>query len=308
MYDLLLQSAYPMAVKPSQMIRPEAVKVWQYYLDKNPHIETYSITEKDPNYTVTWKPDEFVEPKFDTKITSIINTTFRLQPYYYFNPFVKDSEDLMKQHHISKTTVFKKALEFFHNKYYVSVPSEEAINIPEKDIADKYLLINKINTTVQFLIQDKAKVYAYAELINKEGKYYQTKNIAAEPGWGPFLYDAVMLMLDKPIHPSTSLSSESFAVINNYLHNRPDVIKAEFPGRTFTSLDLNGKETFEEKYFKVLNYTYTINNSTRRMYFMNWYQKSLEFEKQMTAKLPNWKKVRFEQALRWFHLRYMEIV
>ena len=147
-------------------------------------------------------------------------------------------------------------------------------------------------------------IHGYMWATNYKGEYYIVERISADKGWGPFLYDTVMLMLDKPIHPSTSLTTDSFNVINNYLHNRPDVIKTLYPGKLYTSLDYNNRITNEEKYYKVLNYTYTIHNTERRQQKMAWYNESLKFEQKLVASLPNWKHIRFEQAKRWFNMQY----
>jgi len=305
LYELLMQSIYPLGLKPSEMIRPEAINVWKKF-QQNPNIETQPINSTSLNYAVAWKPDEFAEPIVGAPELGIINQIYKLHPYNYFRPYVEESEQIIKNNNISKTTVFKHALDFFQSKYYVESFVLETLNIPNKDITDKYLIINKENNTIQFLIQDKSKIYGYAELTN-DGKYYQTKNIAAESGWGPFLYDTVMLMLDKPIHPSVSLTTDSFNVINNYLHNRPDVIKSLYPGKLYKALDYNNKMTQDEKYYKVLNYTYTIHNTERRENITNWYNQSLKFEQQLTASLPNWKHIRFEQAKRWFNMQYLSV-
>lgn len=303
LYELLMQSIYPLGLKPSEMIRPEAINVWKKF-QQNSNIETEPITSTSLNYAVAWKPDEFAEPIVGAPELQIINQIFKLHPYNYFRPYMEESENIIKNNNISKTVVFKHALDFFQSKYYVESFVLETLNIPNKDVTDKYLIVNKENSTIQFLIQDKSKIFGYAELTN-DGKYYQTKNIAAETGWGPFLYDTVMLMLDKPIHPSESLTTDSFTVINNYLHNRPDVIKSLYPGKLYTAIDLNNRMNHEEKYYKVLNYTYTINNVSRRETVMNWYNQSLKFEQQLTASLPNWKNIRFQQAKRWFNMQYL---
>lgn len=303
MYELLMQSVYPLGVKPSQMIRPEAISVWKKFL-QNSNIESEVIPSTSVNYAVAWKPDEFAQPIVGADELNIINRVYKLHPYNYFQPYIQHSEEIIKEYQISKKKVIQQALDFFQSKYYVeSFIYEKVMSIPQKDVTGKYLLINKENNTVQFLIQDKAKIYAYGELTN-DSKYYQTKNIAADQGWGPFLYDTIMLMLDKPIHPSTSLTTDSFTVLNNYLYNRPDVIKTLYPGKLYTGVDLNNKMNVDEKYYKVLNYLYTINNTQRRQEMTNWYQTSLQFEQEMVGKMPNWKQIRFDQAKRWFNMNY----
>lgn len=303
LYELLMQSIYPLGVKPSQLIRPEAINVWKKFLS-NPHIKSETLPSTSNNYAVAWKPDEFAEPIVGSEELNLINRTYKLHPYNYFQPYLQHSEQIIKDQQLSKKKIMQQALDFFHSKYYVeSFIYEKVMSIPNLDLTDKYLLINKESNTVQFLIQDRAKIYAYGELTNS-GKYYQTNNVAAEHGWGPFLYDCMMLMLDKPIHPSVSLTTDSFTVLNNYLYNRPDVIKTLYPGKLHTAIDLDQHMNRDEKYYKVLNYIYTINNTERRNQMNQWYQTSLKFEQEMISKLPNWKHIRFEQAKRWFNMQY----
>lgn len=304
MHELLLQSVYPLGIKPSDMIRPQAISIWNRFL-QNSNVKTQLIPSTSINYATVWKPDEFAEPVLNAdNELNIINRVYKLHPYNYFQPYVQHSEEIIAQQNINKKKILRDALDFFHSKYYVeSFIYEKVLSIPQKDVTGKYLLINKEGNTVQFLIQDKAKIYAYGELTN-DSKYYQTKNIAADQGWGPFLYDTIMLMLDKPIHPSVSLTIDSFTVLNNYLYNRPDVIKTLYPGKLYTGVDLDHKMQHEEKYYKVLNYLYTINNTERREQTNSWYKTSLQFEQQMVDKMPNWKQIRFNQAKRWFNLNY----
>lgn len=307
LYEILMQSVYPMSVKPSQMIRPEAISVWKKFL-ANPRIKSQELTSASNDYAVSWKPDEFAEPIVAADELQIINRLYKMEPYPYFRQYIENSETTIKDLHLVKSKILSQALEFFQSKYYVQVENfvAEKVVVPEKDITDKYLLINKTgNNNIEFLIQDKSKIYAYGEL-TAETKYYQTKNIAAEQGWGPFLYDCIMLMLDKPIHPSVSLTTDSFNVLNNYIHHRPDVIKTLYPGKLHDFVDLDQHANTEEKYYKVLNYLYTINNTQRRQYFTTWYQNSLAFEQQMTEKMPKWKEVRFNQAKRWFNMQYLQ--
>lgn len=304
-YEILMQTVYPLGVKPSQMIRPEAIEVWKKFL-ANPRITTEEISSDSNDYSVAWKPDEFAEPIVGAQQLQYVNKIYKMRPYPYFSQFIDNSKQIIKDLSLVKSKILSQALDFFQSKYYVHVEKLEKVVIPQKDISDKYLIINKSDgDAIEFLIQDKNKIYAYSE-VNRRNNYYQTKNVAAEEGWGPFLYDTMMLMLDKPIHPSMSLTTDSFNVLNNYLHNRPDVIKTLYPNTQYTSIDLDQKMNYEEKYYKVLNYLYTINNTERRQYFENWYKNSLQFEQQMIQKLPNWKKVRFNQAKRWFNMQYFQ--
>jgi hypothetical protein len=45
----------------------------------------------------------------------------------------------------------------------------ESVKIPDLNnfIKDKYLLIKKQSRTIEFIIQDKSKIYGYAEILTK---------------------------------------------------------------------------------------------------------------------------------------------
>jgi hypothetical protein len=193
----------------------------------------------------------------------------------------------------------------FEFKKHVYKEIDEAVSIPEKDTTNLYFIVNKKTSSIQFLIQDKSIIYGYAELIIKPN-YYQVINVAAERGYGPFLYDSIMSYLDKPIRPNRSLSHDAYSVWNNYFLHRTDIQKTSINKDDYwNTLDLNNKQVSDKKYLDPINHLYTITDTTRKQKVLDWYNKSLEFQDNMIKLLPKWIDIRFNFAQKWFYNKYM---
>lgn len=299
MYSLMMQTIYPLGLKPSDKITPSALNVWKNF-NTNNNINKTTLDPNDINFADKWLPDvnsEYIIDAVDE--LKLINTIFVMKQSNWFQPFVMESVNKIKELNIDTKKVFKECKDFFYDKYYVTT---ESVNIPNKDITDKYLLVDVKGNTIQFLIQNKKDIFAYGEL-TKDNNYYQIDKISAEPGWGPFLYDTIMLYLDKPIRPDFSLSKSAWQVWDNYLNNRPDVIKT-LAKKQIGIIDLDFKERTNPDLVKPINYLYTINNNTRNTYIMDWYNKSLEFSNEMISKLPNWKTLRFNRGKAFHNMKY----
>jgi len=165
---------------------------------------------------------------------------------------------------------------------------------------DKFLLINKKTSSIEFLIQDKSKIYAYLELLNKS-EYYQEINIAAEKGFGPIIHDLAMYILDKPIRPNRSLTSKALNVWNSYYHYRNDVIKTKIKKDKWNTLDLDNKEI--KQYTDIINNLYSLNNIDYNVKEL--LNKSKKYEKEMLNILPNWLYLRFKQGKTYFNTKYI---
>lgn len=299
MYSLMFQTVYPMGIKPSKTIRPAALNVYKQFYTNTNVIKT-PITESDLNYTTTWQPDVSLPERESPEETKYINHVFKMVPSNWYLPFVHDSEEFIKEENINVNAIFKQCLDYFESKYSVSA---EAVNIPTKDITDKYLILNSKVSSCEFLIQDKSKIYGYAELIKKSG-YYQVINIAAEQGWGPFLYDTLMVYLDMPIRPNRSLTREAWNVWNIYNNERQDVIKKPV-SEIWDSVDLDHKNITQSHIVEPVNYLYTINDSKRQIEARGWLDGSKKlFVDQMVKVMPDWIIKRFNQAKLWFNHKY----
>jgi hypothetical protein len=179
----------------------------------------------------------------------------------------------------------------------------ERVNIPDIPINDLYLIVNNKLTTIEFIIQDKSKIYGYAEL-TKQYNHYYIVNVAAENKYGPLLYDTIMLYLDKPVRPNRSLTHQAYNVWNNYLNNREDVTKIPCEN-IFNSIDLDNAVRKDKTLTEVINNYYTINNPNRKQQISDWYEKSLTFQNEMISKLPDWLNIRFKTARKWFLSMYI---
>ena len=184
-------------------------------------------------------------------------------------------------------------------KKSISVP-----NIPlDKGL---YFIVNEKGSTMEFIIQDKAVIYGYAELLDKN-TYYSVVNVAAIKGYGPLLYDSIMLYLNKPVQPNASLTGDAYNVWNNYFANRSDVYKTNATN-TYKTLDYNKTMTKAPEFLNVANTVYTIKDPVRKKEMKEWYSNSKNFEREMITKLPNWVDVRFRTAKRWFADKYTTIL
>lgn len=304
MYTLMLQSLYPKGIKPSAIIRPSAINVYKHFIS-NPNIKTNLVPTTDPNFADEWRPDVDVMPREAPEETKIINTVFKQQPEAWFVPFIEESNTIIKEQNINTSEVFKKCLTYFMIKYDNSrVPVYETITIPNKDTTGKYLLVNETGNNIEFLIQDKSAIFGYAEL-TKKSTYYQVVNVAAEPGFGPFLYDTIMSYLDKPVRPCRSLTKEAWNVWNKYCNQRPDVTKKEVSTNTWDNVDLDHRYVTTSTAVEPLNYLYTIKDDKRKTEAIDWqYDSYNNFVQPMKEKLPEFMKIRFNQAKLWFNKQY----
>lgn len=307
MYTLILQSLYPNGVKPSYIIKPTAHSIWKQFT-KHPNIVTTPLPESDKNYTTKWEPAKgFSNDGYVEEDVEVINTIFSMTPLEWFQPFIIDSEKIIAEQNINTKNIFKQCLEYFYSKYYATtenVALDVAVNIPTKDITDKYLIVHEKGASIQLMIQNKSRIYGYAEVL-KRPSYYQIVNIAAEPGWGPFLYDTVMLSLDKPVRPNHSLTTNAWRVWNTYMNDRGDVIKKQITTDVWTDIDLDQKMSTKSSLVEPLNYLYTIKDSERKTETTDWQYKSAnEFVSPMTKVLPDWKEKRFNQGKMYFNTKY----
>jgi len=301
MYALILQTLYPKYIKPSYIIRPAALKVWKEFFS-NDNIITKELSTDDKNYTASWEPAKGFDPDgYDDRYTYVINTLFSMTPYEWYQPFLIDSDNAIRDNNINAKQIFRQCLDFFHDKYYAT---SESITVPTKDVSDKYLMVLEKGSSIQLMIQCKSKIYGYAEVLNKQ-TYFQIINIAAEPGYGPYLYDTLMLWLDKPVRPSHSITSEALSVWMNYLNNRPDVIKKNVTKDVWDEIDLDQRMSTSSSAIEPLNYLYTIKDKKRSTDVTDWwYNSEQQFVNQMVERLPGWKEIRFNQAKMWFNNKY----
>lgn len=301
MYALILQTLYPKYIKPSYIIRPAALKVWKEFFS-NDNIITKELSTDDKNYTASWEPAKGFDPDgYDDRYTYVINTLFSMTPYEWYQPFLIDSDNTIRDKNINTKQIFKQCLDFFYDKYYAT---SERMSAPNKDVSDKYLLVMEKAASTQLMIQDKGKIYGYSEVLTMP-TYYQIVNIAAEPGYGPYLYDTLMLWLDKPVRPSHSITSEALSVWKNYMNNRPDVTKKSVTKDVWEDADLDQRMSTSSSAIEPLNYLYTINDEKRSKDVTDWYFHSeQQFVNQMVERLPGWKEIRFNQGKMWFNNKY----
>jgi hypothetical protein len=307
MYMLMLQQLYPMGVKPSHIIKPEAHSIWKQFAGQ-PNVITEPLPQTDTSYTTKWEPAKgFSNDKYVEEDVEAINTIFYMEPLEWFQPFLIDSDRIIAEQNINTKNIFKQCLEYFYSKYYVTTENntlDVAVNVPTKDITDKYLIVHEKGASIQLMIQNKSQIYGYAEVLKRPG-YYQIVNIAAEPGWGPFLYDTVMLSLDKPVRPNHSLTTNAWRVWNTYMNQRDDVMKKPVTTDVWDDIDLDQKMSTKSSLVEPLNYLYTIKDNERKTETTDWQDKSNnEFVNQMTKVLPDWKEKRFNQGKMYFNTKY----
>lgn len=314
MYNLILQFLYPKGIKPSTTIRPAAINVYKHFLN-DPNIKTNTVPESDPNFADMWLPDVKLLPREAPEELKIINTVFKKQPESWFLPFLKQSDEIIKQKNIPVNLIFSNALTYFDVKYdqsreLVTIESistttiPKNISIPVKDTTSKFFLVNEKGSNIEFMIQDKGKIFGYAELL-KKSDYYQIANVAAEKGWGPLLYDSIMLYLDKPVRPNRSLSSDAWVVWNNYCDNRTDVTKKEINQHIWNTVDLDHTEVSKTSIIEPVNYVYTISDPTRKNNTINWvYNSEKPITLPDTMSYDKWKELRFIQGRKYFYTKY----
>lgn len=300
MYSLMLQSLYPMGVKPSRLIRPIPLRIWKSFMS-NPNITNKMLSANDKNYITELVPSPGFDDVFDDGDVEVINTVFYMHPQEWFVPFITESDEIIIEKKIDVKKVFKQCLDFFHDKYYSTTESAE---IPVKDVTDKYLLVDEKGASIQLMIQDANKIYGYAELLKKP-TYYQVINVAAEKGWGPFLYDTVMSYLDMPIRPNRSVTREALGVWNKYLKQRDDVKKTPVKTDVWDSIDLDQKLDTKSSLVEPLNYTYTITDDGRKTEAIDWqYDSTTNFVNPMKAIVSDFIAKRFNQGKMYFNKRY----
>jgi len=301
MYSLILQSLYPMGVKPSRLIRPVPIKIWKIFLTQ-PNIITTTLPKSNKNYITKLVPAAGFDDIYTKEDTDIVNTIFYMQPLEWFQPFIIDSEEIIIEKNINTKEIFKECLTFFDNRYYSTTESK---SIPNKDISDKYLLVKETTSSIQFIIQDKPGIiFGYSELLKKPD-YYQEINTAAESGYGPFLYDTVMSYLDKPVRPNRSLTKEAWNVWNNYFNQRPDVTKTPISDDIWDSVDLQHKLNTKSSIVEPVNYLYSINDEKRKTDAIDWqYKSTQQLVNPMKDISPNWLETRFNQGKKYFNSKY----
>ena len=245
---------------------------------------------------IDWKPAN------EQKIIELLPQDAE-KSYIWLNELMDKSARVVAERGIDPDSVFAECIEFYHGKHH-SMTTESVTTAPIKDVKDKYLIVNDKASSIEFIIQDKSNIYGYAELLKKPN-YNQVVNVAAESGWGPFLYDTVMSYLDKPVRPNRSLTSAAWNVWKYYFKNRPNVKKKELSSGTWDTVDLDNREVSADEIVEPVNYTYTIDDPNKRSFVSTWTHESEKFEDQMIERVPRWKDKRFNFAKRWFNMKYM---
>lgn len=307
-YKLMLYTVYPMGIKPSKLIRPAALNVWKQF-STNTDVKMSPVLSTDLNYADKWQPDVEVVQRDAPEVTKLINTLYTMIPAVWYTTFIADSNLIIEEQKIDVKNIFRDALDVWQYNYDSSraVIAEgigttiKQMLAPVKDISDKYLLVNDKGSSIEFIIQDKSNIFGYAELIKKQS-YYNIVNVAAEPSWGPFLYDTVMLYLDMPVRPNRSLSRDAWHVWNIYLNARPDVTKREINTDIWDTVDLDYKWTSNSTMIEPINYVYTITDGNRKNNIVKWSHDKLELPGNIDY--DRWKDIRFNYAKKWFYTKY----
>lgn len=93
------------------------------------------------------------------------------------------------------------------------------------------------NTKYVLYNYSEEQVIAYSSMIHLKTGYYMGNGIAAEQGYGPVIYDIMMMnIFPNEIRCDDSITPAGIAMFDFYYNRRPDVIKTPMPQNTITDL------------------------------------------------------------------------
>jgi hypothetical protein len=118
MYDLALQSVYPEYIKPSKLIKEEAVNVWNFYYNHRDDVDKAVIPEHDPNYLEEFDYGVNRTGLKDPKVLDVINSIYSLKKSPEYNIFVQNGVYAINKYNLNVEKTFKRALDYFYDKYY----------------------------------------------------------------------------------------------------------------------------------------------------------------------------------------------
>ncbi len=199
MYDILLQELNPNGLKPSNKIKPQALNVWNYYYSNRSDVTKYQLKSDNPSYSEYFTNSDAEDEiqKTDEQTLKVINTVFFKKQTPEFIEFITNSENVLKEKGISKSTILKNALSYFELKYYGANASYVYEELSNKE--EMYFLGNGS----EYCLTTKSKILAYANVIKKDDYYIFDKIYG--PGYGYLMHTYVLMSLyPLPVRPSAS--------------------------------------------------------------------------------------------------------
>jgi hypothetical protein len=117
MYDCLMMSINPLALKPSYLIKQGAQTLWKYYLTRS-DVKSEVIDFNDIVYSNEYKEDQDdINTLTNKDVLDVINRRYYIKPTRdYFN-LIQISDSLIKEFKLNKRELFKQGLDYFWDMY-----------------------------------------------------------------------------------------------------------------------------------------------------------------------------------------------
>jgi len=123
MYDLLLMTFYPKGIKPSQLIKPKALGLWQKYMIERGDVIKLPVDSTSPYYADYYQTEENGSKYTDENVLKVIRTLFYKMPTEEYKKLRQNSEETISKMNINSGVYFKKALDYFWNLYEPALAS-----------------------------------------------------------------------------------------------------------------------------------------------------------------------------------------
>lgn len=114
-YDFALMAVHPEPLRPASTIKPEAIKVWQYYTEKRADV-TKTPVEKEERVK---KYDLDMEHKHlhDAPTLEVLNTYYTMKPVAGFTTLIEKGKEYATKYKTKVNDIFLKADKYFWKRY-----------------------------------------------------------------------------------------------------------------------------------------------------------------------------------------------
>lgn len=113
-YDLALMSVHPEAIVPAGTIKPEAVGVWKYYLERRPDVGKEPIPPGDPDYKTAYDADVAHAGLRDPSTLRVLNVRYSLRPSAQFEALLQRGDEYSRTY---RTQPLKICSQYFYKRY-----------------------------------------------------------------------------------------------------------------------------------------------------------------------------------------------
>lgn len=117
MYDLAMMSAHPHSLKPDIYIKPAALNIWKYYLEKRQDVTKSKLPEDSTSFVSRYQESPDGQYLYDRGALDIINTKFSLKPNEEYNELVNTGNDRLKKYNLTKQKVTTIGIGAFSRAY-----------------------------------------------------------------------------------------------------------------------------------------------------------------------------------------------